>query len=173
MKIYKIDENVQLPEFQTEGSAAFDIRAFFNEGDKIRSYNPHNKEMELPVKQRVTDTGTVYTFQIPSQFRVLIPTGMILNIPKNHVVKLYIRSSMALKYGITLANNVGIIDSDYVDPLFVMLHNTSDTPITISGGDRIAQCMLEKCLSYNLEEAKRKPSQKTDRDGGLGSTGDN
>lgn len=168
MKVYKVTQHAQIPEFATEGSACFDIRACFEADTKVVSYNPHNKEMQLPVK---TGANGVRTFQIPPQFRVLIPTGLIFNVPKNHVLKFYIRSSMALKFGLNLANDVAVIDSDYVDPAYVMVYNMGDTPITLSDGDRIAQGMLEKTVSYKLEETTMKPKQKTDRDGGLGSTG--
>jgi dUTPase len=69
-----------------------------------------------------------------------------------------------------LANNTGIIDSDYVDPLYVVLYNLSDTLVMIKNGERIAQGMLQKTLKYTLSETTTKPEQKTDRDGGLGST---
>lgn len=83
---------------------------------------------------------------------------------------MYVRSSVALKKGLTLANSTGIIDSDYVDPLFVVLHNVSDTLVLLKNGERIAQGMLQKTLKYSISETKTKPEQKTDRDGGLGST---
>lgn len=168
MKVYKVTQNAQIPEFATEGSACFDIRACFEADTKVVSYNPHNKEMQLPVK---TNASGVRTFQIPPQFRVLIPTGLIFNVPKGHVLKFYIRSSMALKFGLNLANDVAVIDSDYVDPAYVMIYNMGDTPITLSDGDRIAQGSLEKLTTYKLEETTVKPKQKTDRTGGLGSTG--
>jgi dUTP pyrophosphatase len=168
MKIYKDNEAAELPTFATEGSAAFDLRACLTDGMKIRAFNPHNKEMHLPV--RMASNGKM-TVQVMPQFRTLIPTGLILDIPAKHVVKLYIRSSMALKYGLGLANDVGIIDSDYKFPTYIMLYNMCDTPINIYHGDRIAQGMLEKTLSYTLSERKTPPTQKTDRDGGMGSTG--
>lgn len=168
MKIYKDNPNAELPSFATEGSAAFDLKACLTDGDKVRAFNPHNKEMLLPV--RIASNGKM-TFQLQPQFRTLVPTGLILDIPSKHVVKLYIRSSMALKFGLGLANNVGIIDSDYVDPLYIMVYNMGDTPINIYHGDRIAQAILEKTVTYKLEETTTKPTQKTDREGGLGSTG--
>lgn len=168
MKIYRLNDQAELPTFATEGSAAFDLSACLVDGDKIRAFNPHNKEMMLPVRKATNGKNTI---QLMPQFRTLIPTGLILDIPAKHVVKLYIRSSMALKYGLGLANNVGIIDSDYVDPLYLMIYNSGDTPINIYHGDRLGQGMLEKTLSYTISESKTKPEQKTDRNGGLGSTG--
>jgi dUTP pyrophosphatase len=167
MKIFKVSENAEIPAFATEGSACFDIKVCLNTTDKILSYNPHNRETYFPVK---VQNGRA-SIQLQPQFRTLIPTGLIFDIPSNHVMKLHIRSSMALKYGLALANDTGIIDSDYVDPVYVMVYNMGDTPITLYHGDRIAQAMLEKTLSYKLEETKTAPAKKTDRVGGLGSTG--
>lgn len=168
MKIFRVSEKAVMPEFATEGSACFDLRACLEEGGKIIAFNPHNKEMAIPVKR--DSQGKLFT-QVQPSFRTLIPTGLIFDIPKGHVLKLYIRSSMALKFGLTLANATAIIDSDYVDPTHIMLFNMSDTPITLYHGDRIAQAALEKNHTYTLSERKTAPERKTDRDGGLGSTG--
>jgi dUTP pyrophosphatase len=168
MKIFKHSPLAEMPAFATEGSAAFDLKVCIDETDKIRAVGPFNKEITLPV--RAASNGKM-TIQILPQYRTLIPTGLIFDIPQKHVVKLYIRSSMAFKYGLSLANDVGIIDSDYVDPVYVMLYNMCDTPINIYHGDRIAQAILEKTLTYTLDEAKTAPGKKTSRDGGVGSTG--
>jgi dUTP pyrophosphatase len=168
MKVYIDNPAAELPAFATEGSAAFDLRVCLTEGSLIKAFNPHNKEMNLPV--RMASNGKM-TFQIQPQFRTLVPTGLIFDIPSKHVLKLYIRSSMALKFGLALANNVAIIDSDYIDPTYIMLYNMGDTPINLYHGDRIAQGILEKTVAYTLSESKTKPTQKTDRDGGMGSTG--
>lgn len=167
MKVFRENENAVLPEFATEGSACFDLRACLDMGTRIKTYNPHNKLIEIPVKNGPSG----FQVQAQPQFRTLIPTGLIFNIPTNHVLKCYPRSGMAIKYGLTLANGVGVIDSDYVEQVYISLHNLGDTPVTIYHGDRLAQAMLEKTLTYTLEEAKRRPSQKTERDGGFGSTG--
>ena len=168
MKIYKHNPAAEIPAFATEGSAAFDLKACLTDGDKIRAFGPHNREIALPVRRATNGQMTV---QLMPQYRTLIPTGLIFDIPSKHVIKVYIRSSMALKFGLGLANDVGIIDSDYVDPMYVMLYNMCDTPINIYHGDRIAQAMLEKTLTYTLAETSDIPEAKTDRTGGLGSTG--
>lgn len=168
MKIFKVSENAEIPAFATEGSAGFDIKACLNPNTKVRAYNPHNREMEIPVKP-ASDGRQAITLH--PQFRTLIPTGLIFDIPDKHVLKLFIRSSMALKYSLSLANSVAIIDSDYIDPTYIMVINNGDTPIQIYHGDRIAQGILEKTIKYTLEETLEKPEKKTDRDGGLGSTG--
>jgi dUTP pyrophosphatase len=87
-------------------------------------------------------------------------------------MKMYIRSGTALKKGLTLANGVGIIDSDYVEETFIMLLNESDSLVTIENGERLAQCLVEKTLQVDLSETQTKPEHKSERDGGFGSTGD-
>lgn len=171
MKIYRETERAQMPEFATEGSACFDLRACFDVGDKVVAYNPQNKKVELPV--RILGGSKVPAIQVHPMYRVLVPTGLIFDIPTNHALKIYIRSSMALKHGVTLANSTAIIDSDYVDPTYVMLHNISDILLNIYHDDRIAQAELVKLDRYTLTERKTPPTQKTDRAGGLGSTGTN
>ena len=167
MKIYKLHENATIPEFATKGSACFDLSACFDATTKIRTFNPHNKEIHIPVKDIRGRLGV----QVQPQFRTLIPTGLIFNIPSNYMMDVHVRSSIALKMGLTLANNVGKIDSDYVDETFVMLYHMGDSPVTLFHGDRIAQAMLVKTNTYSLEETRRRPSVKSERNGGLGSTG--
>ena len=169
MKIYKTKEYATLPEFATEGSACFDVRAAFKVGERIKTYNAWNKAVDVVSK---TIAGKV-AVQIPPETRVLIPTGLIFDIPENHVLKMYVRSSVAVKKGLTLTNGVGIIDSDYVEESYILLHNISDSLVVIENGERLAQCILESVMSYDLEEIENPPSRKTDRDGGIGSTGTN
>lgn len=168
MKVFKVNETATLPEFKTKGSACFDLSVSLTADDKIRAYNPHNREMFVPVKMASNGKLSV---QLQPQFRTLVPTGLIFDIPENMVLKFFIRSGVALKYGLMLANDTAIIDSDYVDPSFIMIYNSGDTPVILYDGERIAQGRLEKNLKYTLEETLEKPQQKTDRDGGLGSTG--
>ena len=168
LSAFKFREGAELPEFATAGSAAFDLKAYLKPGDRIRAYSPANREMFFPVKPINGRTA----LQIMPSFRVLVPTGIKLDIPAKHWVSLHIRSSMALKFGIQLANNTGIIDSDYVDELFIMLTNISDTPIHIFDGDRVAQGILHSSVgSASIVEATEDLVQKTDREGGFGSTG--
>ena len=86
-------------------------------------------------------------------------------------MKMYIRSSVASKRGIALSNGVGIIDSDYVDETHILALNISDSLIRIVHGERLAQCVIEPVQTYDLVETFNPPLQKTDRKGGIGSTG--
>ena len=170
MRVFKLSENAELPEFATEGSACFDVKACFAQDTKLTTYSPHNKQIIIPTK--LASDGRLSTTLHP-QFRTLVPTGLIFDIPKNHVLKIYPRSGMSTKFGIGLSNSVGIIDSDYVEELFIAVYNMSDTPINIFHGDRLAQGMLEEVKAYTLVERKSRPEKKTDREGGIGSTGVN
>jgi dUTP pyrophosphatase len=169
MKIYRMNEDAELPEYATDGSAAFDIKSCFKHGDKLEAYNNWNKRLHIVVKGVGTNRDT---FQLPPDTRVLVPTGLIFDVPDKHVLKMYVRSSVALKRGLTLANGVGIIDSDYVDQTYIMLVNETDSLAAISNGERLAQCIVEKTTNIKLTETKTAPEQKTDRDGGFGSTGE-
>lgn len=168
MKVFKLQENAEIPEFATSGSAAFDIKACLQSDTKIRCYNPHNREMFLPV--RTSQDGRIYASLQPG-FRSLVPTGLIFDIPRGYNIDVNIRSSVSFKNGLFLANGTALIDSDYVEETFVMIYNAGDTPINIYHGDRIAQGRLIKNETYKLEETKTRPGQKTERDGGIGSTG--
>ena len=169
MNVFKVNDRASIPEYATDGSACFDIKACISNGQRLRSFNAFNKEMSIVVKGV---GGVRDAFQLPPGIRVLVPTGLIFDIPEKHVMKMYIRSSQALKKGLIMANGVGIIDSDYVEESFMMLQNVSDSMATIEHGERIAQCLVEKTLRLKIAEVTEKPGQKTDRDGGFGSTGE-
>jgi len=168
MNIYRMNEKAELPEYATKGSACFDIKACFQNGDMLKAYNSWNKEQSVAVKGVSTDRDA---FQLPPGIRVLVPTGLIFDVPEKHVLKLFIRSGLALKKGLSLSNGTGIIDSDYTLETFVMLQNNTDSLVKITNGDRIAQGMLEKVVQLKITETT-KPMELTGRDGGFGSTGE-
>jgi dUTP pyrophosphatase len=103
--------------------------------------------------------------------RILVPTGLIFDIPERYSVRIHPRSGLSLKQGLVLANLEAVIDSDYVQETFVLLANNSSVDQTINNGDRIAQAEMIKSEEYILWEIFDAPIQKTDRAGGLGSTG--
>lgn len=167
MKIYRLKENATIPKFATQGSACFDVSAVLSDGERIKAYNPLNKQVDVVAK---SISGKI-ALQLYPDFRVLIPTGLIFDIPEEHVLKMFIRSSVASKKGLVLSNGTGIIDSDYVDECFILIRNVSDAVVTIEHGERLAQCILEPTKAYDLEVTETRPTQKTDRVGGFGSTG--
>ncbi len=102
--------------------------------------------------------------------RFLFSTGLVVNVPNDHVLLLFPRSSNGKK-GIRLANGTGVIDSDYCGPndeLKLMLHNIGDEPYAVEPGERIAQGMFVPITRTTFVE----PSEwsTTDR-GGFGTTG--
>ena len=102
----------------------------------------------------------------------MVPTGLILDIPAGHSVRIHPRSGNAIKKGLSFINCEGVVDSDYTDPLMIPVINLSDIQtIVINNNDRIAQGELIRDLSYNIEEISSPPEQKTNREGGFGSTG--
>ena len=162
LKFYKLAEDVASPTWATFDSACFDLQAYIPESTSVTIYTVHN------AKYNILSTGIIGI--LPGE-RAMIPTGLILDIPEGYSVRLHIRSSMAGKHGIVLANGEGVIDSDYVDPLFMLLHNTSKSVVYISNGDRIAQAELVANLQYCLSDTSTKPAPKGNRTGGFGSTG--
>lgn len=163
LKIYKTFPGIELPKYATEQSACFDL-SFQSIGKfEYTGYSGMNKKITRPFKD-----GRLY---VNAAERIMIPTGLIFDIPKGYSVRVYARSGLSLKQGLTLVNAEGIIDSDYVEETFVLMTNLSTVGQWLSPGDRIAQAELVKCEIPKIEEIKTRPTVKTDRKGGMGSTG--
>lgn len=164
--MYKTHERNVLPEKATKGSACFDVAYQPHGKIRLRMYNFNNVET-----MRDIQSPSGKAFMMPGE-RMAIPTGVVYDIPKGHVLKVYSRSSVPLKKGLFLANSVGIIDEDYTDELFVILHNASNVRVEILPGERIAQVELVAVSDdVSMKEIKEAPKPKGDRSGGLGSTG--
>jgi dUTP pyrophosphatase len=103
--------------------------------------------------------------------RAMLPTGLIFDIPKGYSVRIHPRSGLSFKQGLVLANMEAVIDSDYVEETFILIANMSEVDYSILEGDRIAQAEMIKKEEYVLWEIFDAPTKKTDRVGGLGSTG--
>ena len=109
----KLTRGMTLPEYATEGSAAVDLRAAIDEGATL--------------------------VLLPGE-RALVPTGVAISPKLPNVVSIVAaRSGLATKYGIALANGIGVIDSDYRGEISVSLVNLGKEPFEIHRGDRIAQ----------------------------------
>jgi dUTP pyrophosphatase len=166
LKIFRTHEKIQLPAFATEQSACFDISyQAWGKG----SYTGYNK-VNAPFERRL-GAGDEGVITIMPGDRVMIPTGYILDIPEGYSVRLHPRSGLSLRHGIVLANCEAIIDSDYFNELFLLIQNNSDVSVNIHHGERLAQAELVEQIDYEIEETTVQPSQRTDRVGGLGSTG--
>ena len=166
LQFYKLFSSVKDPKRATKGSACFDLYSFLPDNSAVSVYITHSEELEI--RNRLVQNERV---QVNPNERVLIPTGIIFDIPNGYSMRLYPRSGLALKQGLTLANNVGIIDSDYVEPVFAMITNISGTTQYVKHNERVCQGELFKNQICILEEISEQPERKTDRDGGFGSTG--
>jgi dUTP pyrophosphatase len=164
LNVYKTNPNIVMPRFGTKQAACFDI-SFQAEGKSTYSgYNSFN----APFTRALTSSGAI---RIMPGDRILVPTGLIFDIPEGYSVRIHPRSGISYKQGLILANLEAVIDSDYIQETFILLTNRSEVDQTINNGDRIAQAELVKKEEYVLWEIMEAPTQKTDRIGGLGSTG--
>ena len=170
LKFYKTNEQAQLPVFGTKQSACFDMFANLVLDEAVIYYQPLSTK-ELPRRVSFDINSNRNFIQLNNMERMLIPTGLIADIPDGFSVRLHSRSGLAFKQGVYLANCEGVIDSDYVDPIYAMVTSISNVPTRIYNGDRICQGELVRCEKYTLDESDEAPTQKTDREGGFGSTG--
>lgn len=101
----------------------------------------------------------------------MVPTGIAIQISRREYAGLvFARSGLAARYGIALANGVGVIDSDYTGEIVCALLNNSDQPFTVNPGDRIAQLVLVPIGVAKLKLVENlAPTHRGD--GGFGSTG--
>lgn len=133
-----------LPNYETENSAGMDLRAYLPDG-------------QIVIK--------------PLQ-RVLVPTGLFMEIPVGYEGQVRPRSGLAIKNGITVLNSPGTIDADYRGEIKVILINLSDNDFVINSGDRIAQLIIAKCEQMEVVEVES--LSETERGaGGFGHTGKN
>lgn len=142
-KLYvkKLREGAMLPKRETIGSAGYDLCCLCEEPITV---SPNERK--------------------------LIPTGIAVEIPEGTVGLVYSRSGLSLKHGIHMANDVGVIDSDYRGELKVPVHNRSDVTYIVNNGDRIAQLVITPILTPEIEETDEL-SETVRGEGGFGSTG--
>lgn len=130
-----------LPTYQTEGASGLDIRACLDE----------------PIN-------------LPPGERVLIPTGLSIEIPQGYEVQVRPRSGLAIKRGLSLVNTPGTIDADYRGEVKVILINLGQESFVIQDQERIAQLVVCPIVQAQIEVAEELSD--TERgDGGFGSTG--
>jgi dUTP pyrophosphatase len=102
--------------------------------------------------------------------RVVIPTGLVLEIPFGFEGQVRARSGLALKKGLALANGVGTIDADYRGEVGVLVVNLGNEPVSLGRGDRIAQLVIAPVARAVFEEVSLL-GETSRGDGGFGSTG--
>lgn len=111
-------------------------------------------------------------YEIYPRDRVIIPTGVALELPHGVTALICARSGLAFKNGISVVNGPGIVDSDYRGEVKVCLLNTGDEIVTFKPGDRIAQMLLVRHESCDFIETSVENLAPTKRgDAGFGSTG--
>jgi dUTP pyrophosphatase len=168
LKLFKLHKDVPEPKYGSENAACFDLSAFLHYQGSVKAYTKENNLMEMLVTQ---DTSGKNYIDIPGEWRVLIPTGLIMDIPCNHSVRIYPRSGISTKQGLNLINCVGIIDSDYVHEVFIPVYNTAQKKIRIYDNDRIAQGEMVFNYKTLINFTNERPLARGNRDGGFGSTG--
>lgn len=167
--VFRMHNDVPEIKHATLGSACFDVAAYLPDGKIVNFYNSFNEK-----KSTVSRNFTAYSvigIALDPGMRALIPTGLIFDIPSGYSVRMHPRSGISFKSGITLTNSEGVIDSDYVEEVFVSVRNISDKRVIIANGERIAQAELIKNVEYSIINLSKSPDQKTTRTGGFGSTG--
>jgi dUTP pyrophosphatase len=102
--------------------------------------------------------------------RLLVPTGIVLEIPPGWEGQVRPRSGLALRHGIGIVNAPGTIDSDYRGEVGVILVNLGEAPWSVSRGDRVAQLVISRVEPVEWEEAGSLEDSGRG-DGGFGSTG--
>lgn len=102
--------------------------------------------------------------------RVLIPTGLYIELPEGYEAQIRPRSGLALKNGITVLNSPGTIDADYRGEVKILLINLSDTDFMVKNGDRIAQMIIAKHEQAEWVQAEIL-NETTRGTGGYGHTG--
>lgn len=142
------------------------IRIINSSGNSLPEYKtPDAAGMDLManIKESIT---------LNSLERMLVPTGLYMEIPKGFEAQIRPRSGLALKHGITCLNSPGTIDADYRGEIGVILANLSKEPFEIKNGDRIAQMVIAKheTVSWELVEELTISER---GEGGFGSTGNN
>ena len=140
VKIINRSENA-LPQYETSGSAGLDLRANI-------------------------DTA----IQLAPLERVLVPTGLFIELPTGYEAQIRPRSGLAIKKGLTLVNSPGTVDSDYRGELKVIVVNLSNDTQTIEPAERIAQMVVAKYKRIEWEVTSEL-SETQRGTGGFGSTG--
>ena len=141
VRIKRLRENAVLPAYKSTGAAAMDL-SFAGE-----------EPMTIAAGERK-----------------LVPTGIAISVPENTVAVVSARSGLSYREGITAANGIGVIDSDYRGEVFFSALNTSDREYVIHPGDRVAQMMILPVCRAEITECD--VLDETERGaGGFGSTG--
>lgn len=121
---------------------------------------PHGADLRLPAYQSEQAAGLDLTAAIAADApvvispgeRVGIPTGLAIALPPGTEGQVRPRSGLAIRYGVTILNAPGTIDSDYRGEVIVLLVNHGTQPFTVERGMRIAQLVIAPVLKATLVE---------------------
>jgi dUTP pyrophosphatase len=142
---FKNESSNPNPEYATNGSSGFDLRANLTDDVKIKS-------------------GDI----------AIVPTGLYFKIPDNFEIQVRPRSGLAAKNGVTVLNTPGTVDADYRGEIKVILINHGKETFTIQHGDRIAQAVVASVFAKNVVHLLQVDNVSDDTErgsGGFGSTG--
>lgn len=163
LKVYRKSDQAILPTRATDQAACWDISACLINGERVGIMNEYNENSSRVISNQ--------SIELYAHERMLVPTGLIFDIPQGYSLRIHPRSGLSIKKGISLINCQGVIDSDYYHETFVALVNHTQMGFEIKHGDRIAQCELVALIDMSVEETQQTPQAKTNRQGGFGSTG--
>lgn len=167
---HKLHPSAFEPKYATQGSSCFDIHACFPSGRCLVKAYSHNSR-PITLLAAADNSGESNHITIEPNYRVMVPTQLVFDIPDHLSLRLHMRSGLAIKGGLVLSNAEGIIDSDYTDELMVLVTNTSEIPVRINHGDRICQGEFVPVYRPTMVLSVNRPEPKGDRRGGFGSTG--
>jgi len=139
--IKKLDPNVVLPAYKTNGASGMDLMAFIDKPIKIAPNSSY-----------------------------LVPTGLSMAFSEDYEVQIRPRSGLAAKNNITVLNTPGTIDSDYRGEIKIILFNHGKEDFLVNNKDRVAQMILTPVVKMKLEETDNLPDTLRG-EGGFGSTG--
>lgn len=144
---------------------------------KIKKLFPE-KDKDIPIPKYMSEEAAgidLYTnieksVVIPPKEIKFLPCGIAIEIPKGYEAQIRPRSGLALKYGLTIVNSPGTVDSDYRGEIKIILCNLGNEEIKIERGDRIAQMVICPVVQANVIEVEELNSSKRNTNG-WGSSG--
>tara|TARA_Y100000741_G_C17836492_1_gene388700 strand:- start:76 stop:513 length:438 start_codon:yes stop_codon:yes gene_type:complete len=141
VQIKKLDNQVEIPKYKTDGSSGVDLMAFLNKSITLKPGSS-----------------------------CLIPTGLSIAIPEDTEVQIRPRSGLAAKSNISVLNTPGTVDSDYRGEIKIILFNHGSKDFIVNNKDRVAQMVLVPFYKFDFEEVENLKDT-IRGSGGFGSTG--
>jgi len=160
---YRLEIGASAPCYETEGAAGFDLKAH-----SFKKLFSGKKEVDLN-ENLAHSLANGYIKLRPNE-RVLIGTGIYVQIPQGYQIEIRSRSGMSLNKGLVVLNQPGTIDSDYRGEIMIILFNSNAFLSEIYLGDRVAQgVVMQAPRAEFFEEGELEATLRGT--GGFGSTG--